>query len=336
MKRYKMNALLARLSQSKFARVAMAAAAVAMALAGVQEALRQQTHSRLAEAATFASVGTHKLRLRCTGEGHTTYLLEAGATGFAETWHWVQQALDDDARVCSYDRAGLGLSEAAPQGFEVGRTARDLRAALKAAGENGPFVVVGHSLGGFFAREFAAQYPTVTAAIVLVDASHERQLDAFSEEMVSEFRAFPGVLSALSAVSTTGLLRAWNPLASGAEGLEGDALEAAHVFAGDRVHLATSAEELSHWDAITARAANQRLREDLPVLAVTAGAPVPGSADFSSLVEPLHQDIAQRFIYGRQITLDEANHFSILMDRAHARRLSALIQNYLNEVENPS
>lgn len=333
MKRDQMNALLARIGQSTFARAAMVAVAAAMALAAGQEGIRQTTHSRLAESATFASVGTHTLRLHCTGEGHRTYVLESGATGFVETWHWVQQALDDDARVCSYDRTGLGLSEGAPQGFEVGRTARDLHTALKAADESGPFVLVGHSLGGFFVRDFAAQYPEETEAIVLVDASHERQLDAFSAEMVEEFRAFPSVLSALSAISTTGLLRAWNPLVSGAEGLEGDALDAARVFAGDRVHLAASAEELSHWDAITERAATQHLREDLPVLAVTAGAPVPGSADFSSLVEPLHQEIAQRFISGKQITLKEANHFSILMNRAHAQRLSVLIQSYLSEVE---
>lgn len=331
MNRLKLNPFLPRLGQIKLGRAAAAVVAVAALLAGAQETLRHQRHSRLSEGATLTHTGTHALRLHCTGEGHTTYLLEAGATGFAETWHWVQQTLDDGARVCAYDRAGMGLSESAPQGFEVGRTARDLRAALTAAGEEGPFVVVGHSLGGFFARDFAAQYPSDTAAVVLVDASHEQQLDVFSESMVSEFRAFPRLLAALSAVSVTGVLRAWNPLAAGAAGLEGDALRAAHAFAGDRVHLATSAEELRHWDAITERAAHQALPSDLPVLVVTAGAPVPGSADFSSLIEPLHREIAERFTSGRQVTIAEANHFSILMNRDRAQRLAALIRDYVDD-----
>jgi pimeloyl-ACP methyl ester carboxylesterase len=283
----------------------------------------------MSEGATFASAGTHDLRLHCTGAGDTTYVLEAGATGFAETWTWVQDTLDDNARVCSYDRAGMGLSEASLEGFQPGATARELRAALASAGEAGPFVLVGHSLGGFFVRDFAAQFPVDTAAVVLVDSSHEDQLTAFSADMVSEFRAFPSLLSALSGISMTGLLHLWNPLEAGAAGLDGDALAAARAFAGDRVHLSTSAEELRHWDEITARAAAQDLPASLPVLAVTAGSPVPGSEDFSDLVEPLHREIASRFAAGEQVTIEEADHFSILMDRANAQALTRLIMEYV-------
>lgn len=316
-------------TRRRAARIVAIALAAAAALAAVQEGARQWTHAQMSGRATFASAGSHDLRLHCTGTGGTTYVLEAGATGFAETWVWVQDALDDGARVCSYDRAGMGLSEASPEGFRPGATARDLHAALVSAGEVGPFVMVGHSLGGFFVRDFAAQFPADTAAVVLVDSSHEDQLAAFSDDMVGEFRAFPGLLSALSGVSMTGLLRLWNPMEAGAAGLDGDALAAARAFAGDRVHLATSAEELRNWDAITARAAAQVLPADLPVLAVTAGSPVPGSEDFSHLVEPLHREIASRFTAGEQVTIEEADHFSILMDKANAQTLARLVTDYV-------
>ncbi|NKX44658.1 alpha/beta fold hydrolase [Roseicyclus persicicus] len=319
----------ARPALRRAARLAGLALAGIALVAGAQETARHWAHQALAGDAVLASAGTHDLRLHCTGAGDTTYVLEAGATGFAETWTWVQAALDDDARVCSYDRAGMGLSDPAPDGFAPGQTARDLRTALAAAGEAGPFVLVGHSLGGFFVRDFAAQFPADTAAVVLVDSSHEDQLEAFSPDMVAEFRAFPGLLSALSGVSMTGLLHLWNPLAAGATGLEGEAMAAARAFAGDRVHLSTSAEELRHWDAITARAAAQVLPTDLPVLAVTAGSPVPGSADFSHLVEPLHREIAGRFTTGEQVTMPDADHFSILMDPVQARTLAALISGYV-------
>ncbi len=310
-------------------RIAAAALTAAALIAAAQEGTRQWTQAQMSHEATFASTGTHDLRLLCTGAGETTYVLEAGATGFAETWTWVQDALDDEARVCSYDRAGMGLSEPSPEGYQPGQTARDLHAALKNAGETGPFVVVGHSLGGFFVRDFAAQFPADTAAVVLVDSSHEDQLAAFSDDMVSDFRAFPGLLSALSGISTTGLLHLWNPLEAGATGLEGHALVAARSFAGDRVHLATSAEELRHWDAITARAVAQDLPADLPVLAVTAGSAVPGSEDFSDLVEPLHREIASRFTIGEQVTIERADHFSVLMDQANAKTLTWLITDYI-------
>jgi pimeloyl-ACP methyl ester carboxylesterase len=310
-------------------RIAILALAAAGVLAAAQEGARQWTHARMSEGATFASAGTHDLRLHCTGAGETTYVLEAGATGFSETWTWVQDALDDNARVCSYDRAGMGLSEASPEGFQPGATARALHTALASAEETGPFVMVGHSLGGFFVRDFAAQFPVDTAAVVLVDSSHEDQLAAFSADMVAEFRAFPGLLSALSGISMTGLLNLWNPLEAGAAGLDGDALAVARTFAGDRVHLSTSAEELRHWDDITAHAAAQDLPASLPVLAVTAGSPVPGSEDFSDLVEPLHREIASRFATGEQVTIEEADHFSILMDRGNARTLAQIITDYV-------
>jgi pimeloyl-ACP methyl ester carboxylesterase len=310
-------------------RIAVFALATVGILAAAQEGARQWTHARMSEGASFATAGTHDLRLHCTGAGETTYVLEAGATGFAETWTWVQEALDDDARVCSYDRAGMGLSEPSPEDFQLGATARDLRAALTSAGEAGPFVLVGHSLGGFFVRDFAAQFPADTAAVVLVDSSHEDQLVAFSADMVADFRAFPGLLSALSGISMIGLLHLWNPLEAGAAGLDGDALAAARAFAGEQEHLSTSAEELRHWDDITARAAAQDLPVSLPVLAVTAGSPVPGSEDFSDLVEPLHRELAGRFNTGEQVTIEEADHFSILMDRGNAQTLARLITDYV-------
>lgn len=313
----------------KVGRIAAIALASAVFIATTQEGVRQYTRTKMSGTATFANAGTHHLRLHCTGEGETTYVLEAGATGFAETWTWVQNALDDDARVCSYDRAGLGLSEPSPEGFQPGSTARDLHTALSAAGEPGPFVLVGHSLGGFFVRDFAAQFPMETAAVVLVDSSHEGQLAAFSDDMVAEFRAFPELLSALSAISMTGLLHLWNPLEAAATGLEGGALAAAHAFAGDRVHLANSADELRHWDSITFRAASEDLPASLPLLAVTAGSPVPGSEDFSHLVEPLHREIAGRFETGEHVVIEEADHFSILMDASNAQTLARIISDYV-------
>lgn len=319
----------------KAGRIAAIAFSAVGVIAAAQEGARHWTHAQMSGSASFASAGTHDLRLRCTGAGETTYVLEAGATGFAETWSWVQDALDENARVCSYDRAGMGLSEASPEGFLPGQTARDLHAALAAAGETGPFVMVGHSLGGFFVRDFAAQFPADTAAVVMVDSSHEDQLAAFSDDMVAEFRAFPGLLSALSGISMTGLLHLWNPLEAGAAGLEGNALVAAHAFAGDRVHLATSAEELRHWDDITSRAALQDLPAELPLLAVTAGSPVPGSEDFSDIVEPLHSEIAGRFTMGAQVTIEEAHHFSILMDRANAKTLAQVITAYIDRTVAP-
>jgi pimeloyl-ACP methyl ester carboxylesterase len=51
----------------------------------------------------------------------------------------------------------------------------DLHALLDAAGVPGPYMLVGHSMGGLFARLYASTYPDEVAGLVLVDASHEEQ-----------------------------------------------------------------------------------------------------------------------------------------------------------------
>ena len=90
-----------------------------------------------------------------------------------------------------------------------------------------------------------------------------------------------------------------------------------------------SAAELAQWDAIVAVAEIQQLPRGLPVLTVTAGSPVPGSEDFSNLVEPLHRELASRFDRGKHAVIEDADHFSILMNETHAVKLVNLVDAFL-------
>ena len=106
--------------------------------------------------------------LDCRGTGSPTVILESGLGTGAEGWGFVPERTAKDTRVCTWDRPGIGNSAS------IGRhTAADiathLRATLAAAGETGPFVVVGHSLGGVYARVFAAAFRAEMAGVVLVD-----------------------------------------------------------------------------------------------------------------------------------------------------------------------
>jgi pimeloyl-ACP methyl ester carboxylesterase len=96
--------------------------------------------------------------LDCRGSGSPTVVLEAGFGSGAGSWGHVLDATAAVTRTCAWDRPGIGRSEA--RGLHSGaETASDLRAALGAAGESGPYVVVAHSLGGVYARLFAAAGP---------------------------------------------------------------------------------------------------------------------------------------------------------------------------------
>lgn len=120
-------------------------------------------------------VGGHQLHLWCTGSGTPTVVLESGLGGFSHDWSHLQPDISTQTRVCSYDRVGYGWSDGTDAPLSSAEVATDLRALLAGAGEEGPFLVVGHSLGGLHVRSFAGQYPDEIAGIVLVDSSHENQ-----------------------------------------------------------------------------------------------------------------------------------------------------------------
>ncbi|MGH6965185.1 MAG: alpha/beta fold hydrolase, partial [Phenylobacterium sp.] len=84
-------------------------------------------------------------------------LLESGFGAGAFAWGQAQPIVARTTRVCSYDRAGYGFSDPGPSPRDGAAIARDLDAALRRAGERGPFVIVGHSAGGLYARLFAAR-----------------------------------------------------------------------------------------------------------------------------------------------------------------------------------
>ena len=100
-------------------------------------------------------------------------MLSAGAGDFSTDWTLVQPRVAAFARVCSYDRSGVAWSDLGPKPRTAYQEVFDLERLLRGAGEHGPYIVVGQSLGGMVARLFAERYPQQTAGVVLVDAYSE-------------------------------------------------------------------------------------------------------------------------------------------------------------------
>jgi pimeloyl-ACP methyl ester carboxylesterase len=120
----------------------------------------------------LVDAGGFRLHLHCSGAGAPSVVLEAALGGSSISWSLVQPALAQLTRVCSYDRAGFGWSDAGPLPRTAGRVADELRCALDRAGVPPPFVLVGHSFGGLVMRIFAARHPTDVVGLVLVDPAH--------------------------------------------------------------------------------------------------------------------------------------------------------------------
>ncbi|MDP3403294.1 MAG: alpha/beta hydrolase [Brevundimonas sp.] len=130
----------------------------------------------------FEVAADRRLHLFCKGENvGPAVIFEAGLSQFTanSTLAAAQNAIAGFARVCTYDRAGMGWSDPAPEGWTYPDRTRDLHALLQTAGVEGPYVLVGHSLGGLLIRAFANAYPDQVVGLVLVDATSERNLPEF-------------------------------------------------------------------------------------------------------------------------------------------------------------
>jgi pimeloyl-ACP methyl ester carboxylesterase len=129
-------------------------------------------------------VGGYELAYECRGTGTPTIVAEAGYdTGGTTAYAGVLEPLSRISRVCTYDRAGTGNSDPRPPALAKGLTsedqARELHALLEAARIEGPYVVVGHSYGGFVTRLSAADYPGETVGMVLIESSHEDEIQPY-------------------------------------------------------------------------------------------------------------------------------------------------------------
>lgn len=124
------------------------------------------------------STGDHDLHIDCRGQGRPTVVLFNGLGEFSASWARVVDGVAPTTRVCAYDRAGQGWSDEVDDPQDGVAAADDLHALLAAAGERGPFVLVGHSIGGPYAMTNAERYADEVTGMVLLDSTSPRQFDA--------------------------------------------------------------------------------------------------------------------------------------------------------------
>lgn len=119
----------------------------------------------------LVDVGGRRLFVECMGSGSPTVVLEAGLGLSSASWSNVLPEIGRTTRVCAYDRAGLGASDAVPGVRDASDDVRDLERLLARGPIPPPYVLVGHSYGGFLARLFARAHPEQVAGVAFVDAS---------------------------------------------------------------------------------------------------------------------------------------------------------------------
>lgn len=154
---------------------------LAIALGLIYENInRSRERSMFQPPGKLIDVGGYKLHLYCSGQGGPTVVLDFGLDGSYLDWYFVQPEVASFTRVCSYDRAGYGWSDASPRPRVPSAMAEELHTLLQQAQEKPPYIVVGHSFGSFNALMFAHKYRDEVAGVVLVDGMHPDQAVSFS------------------------------------------------------------------------------------------------------------------------------------------------------------
>ena len=144
----------------------------------------------------YIDVGGYKLHVGCAGAGHPAVILDAGLGGTSADWAEVQRQVSEFTQVCTYDRAGLGLSDQVPKPRHALNMVDDLHTLLINAGIEGPYVLVSHSMAGFIARLFTSRYPAEVAGMVLVDASQPDEMTRTLRLLPPETSGEPETLTA--------------------------------------------------------------------------------------------------------------------------------------------
>jgi pimeloyl-ACP methyl ester carboxylesterase len=124
-----------------------------------------------AEPGQLVDIGGRRINLQCMGTNGPTVVLMSGIFSWSLIWYKTQVVIAQKTRVCAFDRANYGFSDPTPRPQIISEVVDDLHKALMAGSIPGPYVLVGHSLGGLEARVYAQRWPQEVAGMVIVDTS---------------------------------------------------------------------------------------------------------------------------------------------------------------------
>ncbi len=220
-------------------------------------------------------IGGRSLHLYCSGEGPVTVLLENGLGGNYSAWRLVQPSIAQFARVCNYDRAGLGWSDPSDRATRAEFVSADLHTLVNAAGLKPPFVLVGWSAGGIFVRRYYHDHPNGIIGMVFVDSSQEQQRHRLAEpgDTQEHQREIEYQLGACRALAWSGLVRASGAMKQTVAPLHMPAdLEAEMVAMQNRTNYCSGiAHEMQGFESDVSQSDPPALLGDVPLVVLRRG-----------------------------------------------------------------
>ncbi len=296
---------------------------VVVSVAGAYETVSRSTEDTVAMRGRLVDVGPYRLHLQCSGSGAPTVILEPGGGASAATLGRITPAVARDTRVCVYDRAGRGWSDAAATPPDGAQIATDLHTLLDRAHAPGPYVLAGHSFGGLYVQTFAARYPEQVAGLVLVDSTAPTSAPVPPPQ--SSSYSFVKRLSAL--VSTTAQLGVGRLMArTSFSDLPPQSQAEARASAATPQEMASFVDEYAVASRSTSEAGQLTGLDGKPLIVLTADrGNAPGWTE--------HQDeMATLSTNSRHDVVPGATHQSLVEDPEHAAAVSRAIRDVVAAV----
>lgn len=259
----------------------------------------------------MVDVGGYRLHLYCVGTGSPTVVIDAGWGDWSRGWSRVQAQVAQSTRVCSYDRAGMGYSEAGPLPRTAEHFAQELHLLLQRANVPGPYVLVGHSMGGAPVRVFAHEYAPEVAGVVLIEsmnpgaagtplsAALARPVDAGALSLTDRLLA-----NLLTLPARVGLVRL---LTGPVAGLALNDAKAYTAYSVTVRALQAAIDEGQGMQQSLAQAHRITTLGDLPLIVLSRGLPDAG-ADVDATWQREQTELLQLSSESRQLFADKSHH----------------------------
>ena len=301
-------------------------------------------------AGELVDVGGYKLHINCNGPAEKngdelpTVIVESGAGVSSPVYHWIQDGVSKTTKVCVYDRAGLGWSDASDHPRDAKTLNTALHTLLDKKGIRRPFVFVGHSIAGLYMRDYVERYPDEVAGLVFLDPSHPKQYQMIGlsdSQMAEQMESIKTKLFFVKLVMRLGVLEVFNPLNGGDMSSYPENIRRQTGYLSKQPgYIDTVLIEAGDFEKAAGQADQNKSLGSRPVVVISAtkemqpGALPEGvsSEKFLGAFGKAHDEIATLSTRGEHVKIETASHMSLITNKEHAATVVSHILKMVQEL----
>jgi pimeloyl-ACP methyl ester carboxylesterase len=312
--------------------IAVSIFVLVLAMAGMiyQTAATERDQRMYPPPGALVNVNGYKMHIYCMGKGSPTVILDAANLGTVSNWAWIQPGLAKATRVCTYDRADAGWSDLSPHSNDTRQNAKALRQLLANVNLPGPYVLVGHSFGGLYVRMFADMYLDEVAGMVFIEGTLPDGLKALGKPDVMPNAPDADMMNATPLISRLGILRLMGFPSTDPDLPEPQRSELQAYLSSTK--LAESLQRQYHlFPTLLAQVRplyGAGSLGDIPVAVVVGSEGDGGITEWKELFAQQASLSTNHLL----VTVEGANHISLVDRQEHAAQTGAVILNVIESV----